>query len=376
MMQRKQYSASFKAKVDLEAIKGLKTVNELASEYGVHPTQINQWKKQALQEFPQIFSSRRPQVHRDHEALTDSLYQQIGQLKVELDWLKKNLVCSVAHKRQLVEPNHPHISLSRQCELLNLARSSWYYQPVAVDPYALHLMNLLDQEYTATPFYGIRRLTAWLRTQGEVVNHKRVARLMGQMRIEAIYPRPRTSAAVNTARRYPYLLRDLVIDAPNLVWSTDITDIRIGGGFIYLVAFMDWFSRYVLSWQLSNTLDVHFCLVALEQALPVGHPQILNSDQGTQFTSSAFTEYLESQQIQISQDGKGRAFDNIFVERLWRSLKYEEVYLKEYANVAVAIRSLGKYFEFYNHHRCHQSLNYQVPAVVYFGTGGDLNVVK
>lgn len=269
-------------------------------------------------------------------------------------------------KRQLVEPNHPQISLTRQCELLNLARSSWYYQSVAVDPYELHLMNLLDRQYTATPFYGIRRLTAWLRTQGELVNHKRVARLMRQMGIEAIYPRPRTTTAVNPARRYPYLLKGWVIDAPNLVWSTDITYIRLTGGFVYLVVIMDWFSRYVLSWQLSNTLDVHFCLVALQLALQVGHPQIFNSDQGSQFTSAVFTGYLESQQIQISQDGQGRAFDNIFVERLWRSVKYEEVYLKEYDNVAVAIQSLGAYFEFYNHQRLHQALNYQVPSAVYF----------
>jgi putative transposase len=265
-----------------------------------------------------------------------------------------------------VEPNHPEISLSRQCELLDLARSSWYYKPVAVAPYDLHLMHLIDQQYTATPFYGIRRMTAWLRTQGEQVNHKRVARLMRQMGIEALYPRPRTSIPADHVRRYPYLLKGLAIDAPNLVWSTDITYIRLCGGFVYLVAIIDWFSRYVLSWQLSNTMDVHFCLVALEQALQVGKPQIFNSDQGSQFTSEAFTSFLERREIKISQDGKGRAFDNIFVERLWRSVKYEEVYLKDYSTVGIAIQSLGKYFEFYNHQRLHQSLNYQVPAAVYF----------
>jgi putative transposase len=266
----------------------------------------------------------------------------------------------------LVEPNHPAISLSRQCELLDLARSSWYYKPIEVDPYELHLMHLIDQQYTATPFYGIRRMTAWLRTQGEVVNHKRVARLMRQMGIEAIYPRPKTTTTADNPRRYPYLLEGLVIDEPNVVWSTDITYIRLPGGFVYLVAIIDWFSRYVLSWQLSNTMDVHFCLVALEQALQVGQPQIFNSDQGSQFTSEAFTSYLENKEIAISQDGRGRVFDNIFIERLWRSVKYEEVYLKEYRTVSVAIRSLGQYFEFYNHQRLHQALNYQVPAVVHF----------
>ena len=265
-----------------------------------------------------------------------------------------------------MEPNHPDISLSRQCELLDLARSSLYYKPIAVDPYELHLMNLIDQQYTATPFYGIRRMSAWLRTQGEIVNHKRVARLMRQMGIEAIYPRRCTTSPANKTRRYPYLLKGLTIDAPNVVWSTDITYIRLPSGFVYLVAIIDWFSRYVLSWQLSNTMDVHFCLIALEQALQVGRPEIFNSDQGSQFTSEAFTSFLESQNIKISQDGKGRVFDNIFVERLWRSVKYEEVYVKDYLTVPAAIQGLGQYFEFYNHQRLHQALNYRVPAVVHF----------
>lgn len=210
-------------------------------------------------------------------------------------------------------------------------------------------------------------MTAWLHRQGERVNHKRVARLMRQMGIEAIYPRPKTTTMGDNARRYPDLLEGVVIDEPNVVWSTDITYIRLPGGFVYLVAIIDWFSRYVLSWQLSNTMDVHFCLVALEQALQLGQPQIFNSDQGNQFTSEAFTSYLENKQIAISQDGRGRVFDNIFVERLWRSVKYEEVYLKEYRTVSVALQSLGQYFDFYNHQRLHQALNYQVPAIVHFG---------
>lgn len=258
--------------------------------------------------------------------------------------------------------------MARQCELLDLARSSWYYKPIVVDPYQLHLMNLIDAQYTKTPFYGIRRMTAWLRRQGEVVNHKRVARLMRQMGIEAIYPRPRTTIAADNVRRYPYLLNGVTIDAPNLVWSTDITYIRLAKGFVYLVAIIDWYSRYVLAWQLSNTMDVHFCLVALKQALQIGQPLIFNSDQGSQFTSHQFTSYLESRDIRISQDGKGRAFDNIFIERLWRSVKYEEVYLKDYSTVAVAIEGLGNYFEFYNHQRLHQALDYQVPAAVHFSS--------
>lgn len=254
----------------------------------------------------------------------------------------------------------------RQCELLDLARSSLYYQPVAPNPYELYLMKLIDQQYTQRPFYGIRKMTEWLQTNGERVNHKRVARLMRQMGIEAIYPRPRTTIPADNVRRYPYLLKEVTINAPNQVWSTDITYIRLQTGFIYLVAVIDWYSRYVLSWEVSNTLDMQFCIDALEKALRVGHPQIFNTDQGSQFTSPAFTDILEHERIQISQDGKGRAFDNIFVERLWRTVKYEEVYLKDYANLTEAYHSLKDYFVFYNQERFHQSLGYKTPAAIHF----------
>lgn len=274
----------------------------------------------------------------------------------------------MAAKRTLIEPQHAHISIARQCQLLGLARSSWYYQATGEDPYNQYLMNLIDQQFTETPFYGVRRMTAWLRSQGEGVNPKRVSRLMRKLGLATIYPKPKLSGSTDNVRRYPYLLKDISIQAPNQVWSTDITYIRMPQGFLYLVAVMDWFSRYVLSWQVSNTLDVHFCLDALEAALEHGQPQIFNSDQGSQFTSCAFTERLEQQGIAISQDGRGRAFDNIFVERLWRTLKYEEVYLKDYANAADAIERLGAYFQFYNHQRLHQALDYRPPATVHFAS--------
>jgi putative transposase len=273
---------------------------------------------------------------------------------------------SVEQKRQLIGPAHPQISVMRQCELLDLARSSLYYQPVPTSPDELHLMKLIDQAYTLRPFYGIRKMTEYLQTHGEVVNHKRVARLMRQMGIEAIYPRPRTTVPADNVRRYPYLLKEVTINAPNQVWSTDITYIRLQTGFIYLVAVIDWYSRYVLSWEISNTLDMQFCIDALEKALRIGHPQIFNTDQGSQFTSPAFTGILEREQIQISQDGKGRAFDNIFVERLWRTVKYEEVYLKDYANLTEAYYSLKDYFIFYNQERFHQSLGYKTPVAIHF----------
>lgn len=270
-----------------------------------------------------------------------------------------------------MDPDHPQISLSRQCELLDLARSSWYYQPASETPENLRLMKLIDQQFTVTPFYGIRRMTAWLRSQGEVVNHKRVARLMRTLGLETLYPKPRLSLPGDNVRRYPYLLKNLKLDAPNQVWSTDITYLRMPHGFLYLVAIIDWFSRYVLAWQVSNTLDVYFCLVALDQALQHGKPRIFNTDQGSQFTSLAFTSRLESQGIQISQDGRGRAFDNIFVERLWRTVKYEEVYLKDYDTVAHAMESLEAYFQFYNEQRLHQALKYQPPATIHFAAAAN-----
>jgi putative transposase len=228
-------------------------------------------------------------------------------------------------------------------------------------------MRLLDEQYTATPFYGVRRMTAWLRTHGYPVNPKRVSRLMRKMGLETIYTKPRLSQAHPDHRIYPYLLRGVPITRVNHVWSTDITFIRLHGGFVYLVAVMDWFSRYVLSWALSITMDVSFCLEALEQALRVATPDIFNSDQGSQFTSIDFTRRLKAADIRISMDGRGRALDNVFVERLWRSVKYEEVYLKDYSTPREAIQGLEAYFAFYNGQRLHQSLNYQTPAAVYFG---------
>jgi putative transposase len=230
-------------------------------------------------------------------------------------------------------------------------------------------MRLLDEKYTDTPYYGIRRMTAWLRSQGYAVNRKRVARLLRKLGLETVYPKPRTTQLHPAHRVYPYLLRGVSISRVNQVWSTDITYIRLHAGFIYLVAVMDWFSRYVLSWAVSITMDVGFCLEALEQALEVAHPDIFNTDQGAQFTSLDFTGRLESAGIRISMDGRGRALDNVFVERLWRTVKQEEVYLKDYRTPREATQELGRFFRRYNEHRQHQSLDYQTPAAVYFGTG-------
>jgi len=253
----------------------------------------------------------------------------------------------------------------RQCRLAGIARSSLYYQPVAENEGNLALMRLLDEQYLRTPFYGIRRMTVWLQQQGHGVNHKRVARLLRAMGLEAIYPKPRLSEPGAGHKIYPYVLRDVAVTRPNQVWSTDITYIRLRHGFVYLVAVMDWFSRYVLAWEVSVTLDSKFCISALDWALQRQQPEIFNSDQGSQFTSLEFPERLRHQEIRISMDGRGRALDNVFVERLWRSVKYEEVYLKDYRNVPEAVDSLGAYFLFYNRERPHQSLGYRTPEAVY-----------
>ncbi len=228
-------------------------------------------------------------------------------------------------------------------------------------------MRLLDEQYTRAPFYGVRRMAYWLAKQGYGVNVKRVRRLMRRMGLEAIYPKPRLSLPAPGHRIYPYRLRGLKIDRPDQVWGTDIMYIRLRQGFIYLVAILDWFSRYVLAWEVSVSLESAFCVAALDWALGTGCPEIFNSDQGAQFTSEVFTKRLEGCGITISMDGRGRAMDNIFVERLWRSVKYEEVYLKDYEQVPEAVTNLRNYFLFYNHERPHQALGYQTPAAIYFG---------
>jgi putative transposase len=257
------------------------------------------------------------------------------------------------------------LSVRRQCELLGLSRSSLYYEPAGETLEDLRLMRRIDEQYTACPFYGSRRMTAWLVEQGEEVNRKRVQRLMRVMGLEAIYPKPRLSAAGKGHRIYPYLLRDVRVVRPDQVWSTDITYVPMASGFMYLAAVIDWFSRYVIAWRLSNTLDGSFCLEMLDEALRGGRPEVFNTDQGVQFTAEAFTGTLESAGVAVSMDGRGRALDNVFVERLWRSVKYEDIYLRSYEAVPKLHRGLARYFAFYNDERLHQSLDYRTPAAVY-----------
>ena len=270
----------------------------------------------------------------------------------------------------MIEREHP-LPVVRQCELLGLARSSAYYEPLPVSQADLMLMRRIDELHLKWPFLGSRRLCDLLQTEGFPVGRKHVASLMRKMGIATLYRKPRTSTPGSGAahRIYPYLLRNLVIDTPNQVWATDITYIPMAKGFLYLVAIMDWASRKVLAWRTCNTLTTDFCVEALQEALTkYGAPEFFNTDQGAQFTSDDFTSVLQSRGIKISMDGRGRWMDNVFVERLWRSVKYENVYLHAYGSIAEANRELGTYFEFYNRTRPHQGLERLTPDAVYFGT--------
>lgn len=268
-------------------------------------------------------------------------------------------------KRALIEPQHPLISICRQCSLLELSRPTYYLKPAGEREENLLLMNFMDEQYTKHPSSGSRTMVGVLQNAGYQVNRKRVQRLMHLMGLSAVYPKPRTTHFSKESKKYPYLLRNLLVFRPNQVWCSDITYIRMKQGFMYLAAVMDWFSRYVLSWRLSNTLDSSFCSEALVEALLHGKPEIFNTDQGVQFTSTDFISILQNEQIRISMDGKGRCLDNVFIERLWRSVKYEFVYLREFETVRELFQGLFDYFDYYNNSRPHQSLKLKSPYEIH-----------
>lgn len=271
----------------------------------------------------------------------------------------------------MVEAEHEELSIVRQCQLLRINRASYYYKAVEPSEEELLLLKLIDQQYMETPFYGSRRMTAELKRQGYQVNRKRVQRLMQQLGLQAIYPKPNLSQKHPEHRIYPYRLRGVEIEKVNQVWSTDITYLPVLKGHFYLVAVMDWYSRKVLSWRISNSLEVDFCLEALEEALgKYPQPQIFNSDQGAQFTAKAFTKRLEEKSVVISMDGRGRCHDNIFIERLWRSLKWELIYLKAFRDGVELRQEVRKWFHWYNRQRLHQALNYQTPDEIFYGGRG------
>lgn len=267
--------------------------------------------------------------------------------------------------RRWIDFDHPDLSIRQQCRILGLHRSNLYYEPAPETPENLRLMRLIDEEHLRRPNRGSRQMVDFLRDEGLTVNRKRIQRLMQKMGIEGVAPKPRTTQVCSANPVYPYLLRNLEINRPNQVWSSDITYIPMQLGFLYLVAVMDWFSRYVISWRLSNSLDAEFCTEALEEALTKAKPEIFNTDQGVQFTSREFTGMLKSHDVAISMDGKGRAIDNVMIERLWRTVKYEEVYLKAYASGADCYQGLKTYLDYYDHKRRHQSLGRKTPWEVY-----------
>lgn len=283
--------------------------------------------------------------------------------------LKKNLLSLAADKRSLIDKRHKVLSVSRQCELLELNRSSYYFKPKGLDAEDYAIMRKMDEIFTEHPYYGTRRMLYVLRSEGYVIGRKRVRRYYEILGIEAIYPKMNLSKRNQAHKVYPYLLRNLEVEKPNQVWSADITYIRLRQGFVYLVAIIDWYSRYVLSWRVSISLSSDFCVEALEEALALyGTPDIFNTDQGVQFTSQAFVMVLEASQIAISMDGKGRALDNVFIERFWRSLKQEKIYRIDLETVKEAKQAIQEYMDFYNTRRPHQSLNYRVPKEIHFKT--------
>ena len=265
----------------------------------------------------------------------------------------------------LIEPHHEHLSIRRQCDLLGLSRSTYYFQPATESEENLELMRVIDRQYLETPFFGRRQMTEMLRQQGYEVSEKRIRRLMRLMGLRGLAPGPRTSEPHPDHVIYPYLLRGLEIDRPDQVWASDITYLPLQRGFMYLVALMDWYSRFVLSWRLSNTLDRHFCVAALEDALRKSTPEIVNTDQGAQFTSTDFVDTVLGSGAKMSMDGRGRALDNVFIERLWRTVKYEDVYLHGYEWVPELEAGLTRYFRFYNFVRPHSAHSGRPPAEVY-----------
>ncbi|MFP4164808.1 MAG: IS3 family transposase [Chitinispirillaceae bacterium] len=367
-MQRKSYSPEFKSKMVQLVLSGEMTTAEIAKKYQVHPLMLTKWKKHALGLMPTLFSRKITDEKEQWKQREAQLFQQIGQLQFELEWLKKKTDLSIDEKRSLIDPLDEKLSISAQCRLLGLARSTHYHQCQGESEKNVVIMHSIDRNYTRYPFYGSRRMTVVLNQQGFKVNRKRVQRLMGLMGIEAIYPKPSLSARDKQHSIYPYLLRDMTIERVNQVWGVDITYLRLAGGFAYLTAFIDWFSRFVLSFEISTTLDHQFCVSAFNQALEKGTPEINNSDQGAQFTAQPFIDCVLKSGAKVSMDGRGRALDNVFTERLWRTVKYEDVYPKDYQSPREAMVGLREYFNFYNNERPHQSLKYRTPAEVYFAS--------
>ena len=369
--KRKKYSAEFKAKVALEAIRGEATIAELVVRHGVHQTVISTWKRQAIEGMAGVFSGKAEVQAAEKEGEIEKLRAKIGQLLVERDFFSASLrPMSVSRRREMIEPGHPSPPVARQCALVGINRSTWYGPRQGEGALNLTLMRLIDAQFLETPFCGGRQMARHLRDQGHCVGRKRVRRLMAKMGLRAVYQRPRTSVPHPEHKVWPYLLRGMAIGRPNQVWCADISYIPMRRGFLYLVAIMDWATRRVLSWRLSNTLEVEFCIEALEDAMARhGRPEIFKTDQGSQFTSPRFTDILLDARVKISMDGRGRWIDNVMVERLWRSLKYECVSLDAFETGSEARAGIGGWIAFYNTERPHSALGGKTPVEAHEGLG-------
>ena len=364
--KRRRFTAQFKAKVATEALRGDRTIQAIAGKHEVHPNQVSGWKRQAQAGRGSVRRRDQPPPEGprgDHSrpACQDRRIDRGARF-----FITRARALSRPERLTMIEREHQSLSVSRQCRLLGVSRSTLYYRPLGESAATLELMRRIDELYLKYPFYGSRQMVRHLAREGVAVGRHRVRRLMRLLGLEAIYRKPRTSVANPEHRVYPYLLRGLTIERPNQVWCADITYIPVQGGFLYLVAIMDWASRRVLAWRLSNTMDTEFCLAALAEALEsYGIPEIFNTDQGSQFTSIAFTGLLETAGIRCSMDGRGRCMDNVFIERLWRSLKYEAVYLHDLEDGFVAQRVIAQWIGFYNEQRPHSALAGRTPAEAY-----------
>jgi len=388
-VKRKSYSADFKAKLVLEVLEGEKTINEIASAYEVLPVSLKNWKKQFLENMSLAFDkSAVLKEYKDEidtlQKSNDDLAKKVGNLIVEKDFLEGKLVrlASSNERKSLLDSKHK-LSQNKQCKLLNVSKSSLYYQPIK--PFStgkdLRLLDAINNIYSDFPSYGSRRIHSQLLRDGFSVGKKLVKKAMKYMGIEALYPKPKTTIANKEHYKYPYLLKDfrdhagrVIIEQTNQVWSTDITYIKLEKGFVYLAAIINWHSKKILSWKLSNTMDIFLVTSVLNEALAFyPKPEIFHTDQGSQYTAKAHINILKKHDIKISMDGKGRATDNICIERFWRSIKYEEIYLNEYKNIKALNRAIEKYMNTYNKRRLHSAIGYQTPNEVYYQVANNLD---
>ncbi|ACL75654.1 IS3 family transposase [Ruminiclostridium cellulolyticum] len=376
MKKRRTFTPEQKTKIVLEVLKEAQTLTEIAAKYEIQPNQLTRWKSEFIKNANRAFSvdaDETEQLKQAHEAQIDELHRQIGQLTVERNWLKKKLNNSASRqsRQSMVDKKHKKLTITRQCQLLGLNRSTLYYQPHEPDRSEEYRVKwLIDEIYTRDSSLGYRRMTHILhRDHGININKKRTHRYMREMNIYGICPGPNLSKRGRLKYVHPYLLRGLTIDRPNQVWSVDITCCRMPKGHMYLAAIIDWHSKYIVGYELSNTMDKSLVLNLVKRTITAhGKPEIINSDQGSQFTCEDYINLLKENNIKVSMDGKGQALDNICIERFWRSLKWEKLYLEEYSTPKQLRNIIQEYIAYYNIYRPHQTLEYRTPGEVYYRT--------